>query len=227
MIRFAKIDLEIDIVSLQKEVNALTETWKPHFNTRHYEGEWNVLALRAPGGKTDQITPDIIGDENTVYADTPLLDACPSVRRLLNTLNCPVQSVRLLNLKRGANIKPHRDHELAFEKGEARLHFPVFTNEGVEFYIEDTLVPMREGECWYINANLLHSVSNNGATDRIHLIVDCEVNEWLTEVFDRSEKNITVMPDRDQVMKIISELKLQGTESAQKLASELERSLSV
>jgi hypothetical protein len=40
------------------------------------------------------------------------------------------------------------------------------------------LLKMGGGECWYINANLPHSVSNLGGTDRIHLVMDWVVNDW-------------------------------------------------
>jgi hypothetical protein len=38
---------------------------------------------------------------------------------------------------------------------------------------------MREGECWY----LLHCVHNRGTTDRVHLVIDCQLNPWLDEMF--------------------------------------------
>ena len=96
-------------------------------------------------------------------------------------------SARLLNLRRGAAIKADRDAELAFEKGEARLHVPIVTNPGVEFVIDGERVVMEAGACWYINANLTHRVANHGDTDRIHLVVDCGVNDWLRERFAAAE----------------------------------------
>jgi mannose-6-phosphate isomerase-like protein (cupin superfamily) len=223
MIRFAKLPLPIDLPRLQAELKALPETWSPHFNIKHYEGGWKVLSLRAPGGKADQIIPDLIND--AAYADTPLMEFCGAVKELLQSMHCPVLSVRFLNLQAGAIIKPHRDHELAFENGEARLHFPVFTNEGVEFFVEEELVRMREGDCWYINANLTHAVANKGATDRIHLVIDCEVNDWLRELFERGEKNYAT-PDNAQLLQVIEELRLQGTETALQLAHTLQQQLS-
>jgi hypothetical protein len=222
MIRFAKLPLTLDLSRLQAELKALPEHWSPHFNIKHYEGGWTVLALRAPGGKADQIIPDLIGD--AAYMDTPLMQSCRAVKDLLQTMHCPVLSVRFLNLQAGAVIKPHRDLELAFENGEARLHFPVFTNDAVEFFVEEELVRMREGECWYINANLMHSVTNNGSSDRIHLVIDCEVNDWLREVFDSGEKNC-VAADNTQLLQVIEELRLQGTDAAMKLAKELEEGI--
>ena len=221
MIYFAQIPL-VAPDSIVAELAQHAAEWQAHFNTAHYQGEWTVLALRAPGGK-DSIIPDLMGEQ--AYADTTHMQHFPTVRQLVQSLKCPVLSVRFLNLKAGAVIKAHRDHELAFEKGEARLHFPIQTNANVAFYVEDTRVDMQAGTCWYINANLMHRVSNNGTTDRIHLVVDCQVNDWLRKLFDRADKQTK---DEDvntaQQKQVIAELRLQNTPAATKLADQLEQS---
>jgi hypothetical protein len=33
----------------------------------------------------------------------------------------------------------------------------------------------------YLNVNLPHRVAHRGAADRIHLVIDCVVNDWLRE----------------------------------------------
>jgi hypothetical protein len=38
---------------------------------------------------------------------------------------------------------------------------------------------MNEGEGWYLNLSLPHRVENNGTTDRVHLVIDYVVNEWM------------------------------------------------
>ena len=224
MIRYAQINMQVDIPSMQQEVMALTAPWNLHFNTMHYEGEWTVLPLRVPGGDSNRIFPDNIHEEEV--ADTPQMKACPSIQQLIASFECPILAVRLLKLKSGAIIKPHKDHELSFENGEARLHFPVFTNEGVEFFVEDELLRMREGQCWYINANLQHSVANKGETDRIHLVVDCKVDDWLTALFDKADKKyVPAETQREEKLKIIESLRMMGTETGEKLAREIEATL--
>ena len=42
---------------------------------------------------------------------------------------------------------------------------------------------MNEGEAWYLKFNLKHSVRNNGAAERVHLVVDCVANDWLRSFF--------------------------------------------
>jgi hypothetical protein len=40
---------------------------------------------------------------------------------------------------------------------------------------------MAPGECWYNDFTELHSVHNDGDGDRVHLTIDCVVNDWLRE----------------------------------------------
>jgi hypothetical protein len=224
MLSHAKIDLPFDVVAARAEISCLAaNNWFGHFNTINYQGEWNVLALRSPGGSMNNIIPDLMSHGG--YADTALMAECPSIKKLLDGIHCEVLSARLLNLKKGAFIKDHRDVELAFENGEARLHFPIFTNVGVAFYINDVLVTMHEGDCWYINANLKHRVANNGDTDRIHLVIDCKVNEWLDGIFKNAETRHELQQDDDPETRkqMIKCLRIMGTQTALAMADKMEK----
>ncbi|KAA9339015.1 aspartyl/asparaginyl beta-hydroxylase domain-containing protein [Adhaeribacter soli] len=229
MIRFARLPLTANIREIQKEVNLLLNNqWLPHYNRHDYEGSWDVLVLRGLNGNSQQAFADQV--QHGDFANTEILAQCPEIERFLNSLACEKRSVRLLNLKSGAVIKEHRDLELAFENGEARLHIPVFTNPKVAFYLDNHLLKMQEGECWYINANLPHRLSNKGQTDRIHLVIDCEVNDWLRSVFQHSESAANMVSekelwDREKELKrqTIQNLRLQNTEATLTLAATLEQ----
>lgn len=175
-----KLPFQFDVARLQSDLTGiLSEEFIPHFNTAYYQGDWSAVPLRSIGGRPDQIYPDPTAKQ--AFADTPLLRRCPYIREVLATLRCPQQAVRFLRLKAGSIIKEHRDHELGFEDGEVRLHIPVITNPQVEFVLNQVRVVMHEGECWYLNVNQPHRVANGGTADRIHLVVDCEVNDWLRD----------------------------------------------
>lgn len=176
-----KLPFHFDTARLQADVAAITPAdFVPHFNTAYYQGDWSAVPLRSIGGCADHIYPDPTVKDG--FADTALLSRCPYVVEVLASLRCPQQAVRLLRLKAGSVIREHRDHELGFEDGEVRLHIPVITNPDVEFMLNQKRVIMQEGECWYINVNQPHAVANRGVTDRIHLVVDCVVNDWLREL---------------------------------------------
>jgi mannose-6-phosphate isomerase-like protein (cupin superfamily) len=225
MIRFARIPLPVNLHQIQQEVVQLSTQWIPHLNKSHYTGNWEVASLRSPGGSATNSVPDVLSD-GQAFADTPLMAQCPAIRSFTASLQCEVMAVRLLNLKSGAAIKPHRDFDLCFEKGEARLHVPVFTNNQVRFYSGEDLVPMQEGQCWYINANSTHSVTNGGSTDRIHLVADCTVNDWVKALFERADKN--EVPDTlnvEEIVATIAALKSHRTAKADALAASLEAQL--
>lgn len=222
VIGFAK--MAIAVPGFNNPLTFSDDDWRPHYNVMDYEGSWDVLTLRSPGGQADSIFADPIGKGE--FADTLYMDKLPAVKQLIAGLHCPLMSVRLLNLKAGAVIKEHRDIELSYEKGEARLHFPVITNNRVEFYVNDVQINMQPGECWYINANLPHRVANYGTEDRIHLVVDCVVNDWLKTIFDNSEKVSFKQPGpKEETLGVIAALRLQQTDTADKIASELELKL--
>jgi len=221
MIVCAKISVFPEYALIHQELKSASLHWDNHFNNGNYKGSWKVLPLRSVGGR-DTIIPGLTA--NDIFADHPNMDLFPSVRKLLATFQCTVKSVRLLNLTAGAVIKPHCDHELSFEQGEARLHIPLITNPDVSFYIQDQRVIMQPGECWYMNANLRHHVTNGGKTDRIHLVIDCEVNAWLSELIN-SAGYISRIPDysQQQLLDMICELRNQDTVTAHQLADEFEK----
>ncbi|MBB5623624.1 mannose-6-phosphate isomerase-like protein (cupin superfamily) [Pedobacter cryoconitis] len=221
MIICAKISVFQEYDLMQQELKSASLRWDNHFNSSNYEGSWKVLSLRSIEGR-DTIIPGLTA--NDIFADHPNMDMFPSIRKLLATFQCTVKSVRLLNLAAGAVIKPHCDHELSFEQGEARLHIPLVTNPDVAFYVQDQRVTMQPGECWYMNANLRHHVTNGGRTDRIHLVIDCEVNAWLRELIN-SAGYISRIPDysQHQLLDMISALRFQHTITADQLADEFEK----
>jgi hypothetical protein len=226
VIRCARLDLPVDLPAMEVEVAALPDRWKPHFQTAHYDGEWAALPLRSIEGQADELLPFPLGGGPANYAATPLLALCPAIQRFLTSLACPVLSARLLRLKQGAVIKPHRDASLAFEQREARLHVPIFTNPDVEFFIDEQRVVMEPGSCWYINANLTHYVTNRGMTDRIHLVVDCGVDDWLRGQFAQGAVvHSIVRRDPAELRQMMIQLRLMNTPAALAIVDELEQEL--
>jgi hypothetical protein len=175
-----KLSYQFEPTRLQADLRqVLAEEFVPHFNTAYYQGDWSVVPFRSVGGRANHIYPDPTAKSS--YADTPLLSRCPYIREVLAAFRCPQQAVRFLRLKAGSSIKEHTDYNLGFEDGEIRLHIPVVTSPEVEFVLNGGRVDMKEGECWYHDFNLPHRVANRGTADRVHLVIDCVVNDWLRE----------------------------------------------
>ena len=92
-----------------------------------------------------------------------------------------------MRLTPGSLIKEHRDHDLAFEDGTVRLHVPVTINDGVDFRLNRVRCVMPAGSAWYLRLADPHSVANRGNTDRVHLVIDATVNDWVRDLFERAQ----------------------------------------
>ncbi len=227
MIKYLQLPFHFDVQKMQEELQRMdSKAWKPHYQKLHYEGDWTALPLRSVNGDAGNIF--VSPENNPEYKDTVFLANSVYFREVLSSFECPLLSVRLLKLNAGAVIKEHKDAEMCYEMGEIRMHIPVVTNHEVEFYLDKERMNLKEGECWYMNFNLPHSVNNKGQTARIHLVVDAAVNDWVKELFSHPGKNKKEMEepgyDRDTKQKIIARLRELNTETANRLANEMEAS---
>ena len=152
--------------------------WVPHHNQSDFEGDWSGIALRSSTGSTRDLYVRA-GD----YFDTPLLSACEYFRQVLEHFLCPLTSVRLLRLHAGSMIKEHSDPALGFEDGEVRIHVPIQTHADVFFYLDRRRVVLQEGEAWYLDLSRPHRIENRAPVDRIHLVIDAVVNDWVRCLF--------------------------------------------
>lgn len=181
MVPVLKLPFSFDTAALKADLERFGPAdWAPHFNTSYYEGDWSGIALRT---MKDAHLPLYSDPTATVFVDTEMLARCAYVPEVRNAFKCEIEAMRFLRLGPGDKILEHRDHKLSFEDGVARIHVPVKTSPDVEFYLGGEPVRMDEGEVWYLNFNLKHRVENNGQDERVHLVIDCVVNDWLAGFF--------------------------------------------
>lgn len=175
-----KFPFQFDVTILQQEVNSLKNIdWIEHFVKQNYEGDWSVIPLTAQEGRTHPILMASAIPGNKNFVATLYLQYCPYISSILDLFQCTKYSVRLMKLSAGSEIKRHQDYDL--DESEIRVHVPIFTNELVTFLVNDTQVKMKEGECWYLRLSDPHQVKNEGDSDRIHLVLDLELNDWLRD----------------------------------------------
>jgi hypothetical protein len=156
--------------------------WTEHFVRQNYDGDWSVIPLRGKAGATHPVMMIYSDPTCTDFADTPMLAACPYFRQVLDTFKTPLLAVRLMRLTPGSVIKEHNDMDLSFEDGTVRFHVPVVTNAGVEFYLNRSRVVLDAGSAWYLRLSDPHSVVNGGSSDRVHMVIDAEVNRWVADI---------------------------------------------
>lgn len=179
-----RLPLTFDSERLRADLDAVDRDWIDHLVKQNYEGNWSVLPLRHTAGATHPVMMIYSDPTATEFVDGPLLAATPYFREVLAAFECPLTVVRLMRLTPGSVIKPHYDHDLAAEHGVARIHIPITTNPGVEFLLNGTPVTMAPGEAWYLRLMDTHSVANRGSSDRVHLVIDAIVNDWLSEMLE-------------------------------------------
>ena len=226
-----KLPLKFDVERLQNDLKkVLGVEWIDHFNIECYEGKWNSIPLYSSGGDKINIIA-LTTTNNKPVKETEFMQDCDYFREVLAHFNCPLISVRLLNLGPGAYIKPHKDYNLGYEDGCFRLHIPIVTNPKVKFILDDILLTMHQGECWYTNVNYTHSVSNEGDTDRIHLVIDGERNDWSDNLFFNLVPEENLFPSKNQeydfetTQRIIQELEINKPDGYKNVILELSLAL--
>jgi hypothetical protein len=229
VIESCKLPFRFDARALREDLATLPEdSWIPHYNRQDYAGSWTVVALRSLQGRPGDAYAGALPPEQ--YQNTELLERCPHLLEAISGLPCPKTTVRLMRLAAGSRIKPHRDSAMGYEDGRARLHIPVRTHPQVDFRLRDRRVDMHEGECWYLNLNLPHRVFNASPVDRVHLVLDCIVDDWLGSVFTSlgfgeaealgpgtAQRPLT----REEARQVIALLRLLDTPASHQLIREL------
>lgn len=199
--------------------------WLLHFNQNDFTGHWSSFALRSISGSES----DILATPNATFQDTPTLNKCLYFKEILDSFLCKKEAVRLLSLSPNSYIKEHTDLSSGYEDGFFRIHIPIQTNDKVIFTVNKKPLLMREGECWYANFNRPHFVSNEGETDRIHLVIDCLRNDWSDQLFatfgyDFEEEKKSKYDQQTKLM-MIEQLALMNTARADSLIKQLQEEL--
>lgn len=165
-----KFNRDYEVAVLQEELQTcLQYSWIQHFNQRDYEGRWECISLRSIDGSNQTIV-GLCGIES--YQNTPLLEKSPYMRALIDDIPGAKESIRLMALYPGAEIKPHKDLECSYADGVYRIHIPISTHPDVEFYLEGERIMMEEGSCWYLDFSKTHQIINRSEQIRVHLVID-------------------------------------------------------
>lgn len=173
--RCARLDLAIDLPAVLTALQRVaSDAWQPHFNSGYHQGDWSGVALVAA---EDAVVPLAPGQGAALRLAWWQEEA--AWQALLAPFASSLRAARLLRLGAGARIHEHRDPDLGRPGGCLRLHVPLLSPAGVEFLVDDLQVPMRPGECWFIDLSRPHRVDNPGPGERIHLVLDCLPDPWL------------------------------------------------
>ncbi len=175
-----KLPYSFDVQKMNTEVNAL--------NLQPFE-YYDVLPLRAPAHMIDATLPlpppadDYADGSWTDWLDSPELKNAPYLNSIIDIFkkHTKVTLVRLLRLAPGAVVKEHTDPTLGLEveRSVIRLTIPILNKDKVEFFLNNKIVSMIPGECWYLRLTDPHKINNLGDTQRINLSIDMIPNDWV------------------------------------------------
>jgi hypothetical protein len=129
---------------------------------------------------------------------TPILDSLPAYRAFLAEGGLKIMGARLLRLEPGAFLHEHRDFVYLEPRPRYRLHLPLVTNSKAFICIPGKNIHFQRGFLWKLNPkDTPHSACNFGDRPRIHLLLDCYLNDALAALLEREfldEKLIFPLP---------------------------------
>jgi hypothetical protein len=189
MISGRTLPFSFDVKRLQADLQEIRDDeWQPHYNEHDYGGQWRGVALRSIGTGSSELVihPEAPAES---FRDTPVLLRCPYFREVLSAFRSPIKAVRILSLLPASFVREHSDPNLCYEHGEMRIHVPIQSSadvdSGVEFYLAGNRLHLEEGGCFYLNVSLPHRIANRSLRDRVHLVIDVEVDAWADELVER------------------------------------------
>lgn len=139
----------------------ISQNWKPVWEDGSYaDDKWREIKVI------------------TDYKETDFYSLFPQLNKVKEYFKTNIISMMFYSMTPGADIHPHRDMIGNVGWGGLRFHIPIQTNPDVVFKVSNKRIIMNVGELWALDTSYLHSVSNKGKTERIHLVFDIKVNEW-------------------------------------------------
>jgi hypothetical protein len=182
---FLKLADGVDIVPLLHALRVRPDLWNqntlrtthqltPHKQVDDIWLRFNDLTPFLAGGDAASIVDE---HESICY---PAWKDLPQARSIIFDLLRRVEATRLgrvliTRMAPGKIIEPHEDggsHAAYYE----RVHVVIQGLPGSLFNCGDETVCMKTGEVWWFDNAVTHSVQNNSADDRIHMIVDYRID---------------------------------------------------
>jgi Aspartyl/Asparaginyl beta-hydroxylase len=179
MRNFQQIGTGVDVLPLLHAIQRQPQLWNQqrfrttYDNTPHADVDDIWLRFSPERAGFDQV----IEDTSPIWqpAASGLPQAKPLVLNLMSYLGAyELGRLLITRLRPGGRILPHADTDGAYvNQGDiGRYHIVLQGLPGSTFRCGDEVVQMLTGEIWWFDAGVCHSVENNSADDRIHLIAD-------------------------------------------------------
>ncbi len=174
-----------------------------HYSNYNKSKSWSAISLRGYSSDVNFIAKpsEMSKDWKSKNSDKPFYlqdtniynESFECVRKLItDNFTATPHRIRLMRLKPGSGELARHTDQVDVETGAtigrlARVHFPIKTNENVLFTNWDINgvgieTNMKVNECWYLDTRKPHRAINGGNEERIHLVIDFEVNQQLQDM---------------------------------------------
>jgi len=179
----------IDIDSIKKEVNNFVDEWfldatRQARYTTHQQTQ--MYQLRFFNYYWDTSNPGYYRDVNSFKEENSIAELNNIYDWLEKEYDGKVVRSELINMFPNSRVRRHRDRtDMLFLC--RRIHIPIKTNSETVFMVNKESENMAEGYIYEINNSKIHSVSNGGSENRIHLIIDVLPNRFASNVFESNE----------------------------------------
>lgn len=184
MRNFFRIATGVNVTPLMLAIARRPELWREDTYLRDYPqgpfGDTDTIMIRFPA-KTVVETEQNLAEYGQSDAQHEciwyppsfqLLDARPIVFALMNEVKGErLGRVMINRVRPGGRIFPHADTPAHCDY-YTRHHVVLQTSPGANIRCADEQIHMEIGAVYWFNNKLEHEVMNNGAVDRIHMVVD-------------------------------------------------------
>jgi len=161
------------LAKMRGEILSESLDWQEEYS-EYQSGGWHTISLMNKSGDArDVLITDTIGEP------TEVLKKLPATLEFLNLLGLSYMWVRLANMKPGACLWEHVDYAELTDRPRLRLHVPLTEERNAFLIIRGYKVHMNFGYLWKLDPRTNHAAVNFGVRDRIHMIIDCYVDEKL------------------------------------------------
>ncbi|MBC6446014.1 aspartyl/asparaginyl beta-hydroxylase domain-containing protein [Actinokineospora xionganensis] len=195
------MDFPVDHDALKADIEVIDAmVWDPQATagvdqiiTRRDDVDHAVISLISPNADIERTDPGRPGEE---YGRTRVLDQLPTIAALIDALPCDKMSVRLMRLTPGGQVALHVDSFFGFDYGKVRLHVPLTTTSTSRMVFGDDTIHWPPGNLWYGDFSTMHTITNDGPGDRVHIVADLLLSDELVALFPESHRPLDPMISR-------------------------------
>lgn len=175
MKNFKRIAQDLKIEPILRELDRWPEAWEQQTGRQKISVQREARSIPIRGLRKSKIAGRKRRDVHETRFTT-ISRQFPQTTKFIccwaETLDADLARAKLVNLPPGHRVYTHRDRG-DYYAVRNRFHL-ILKSEGSWMRCGDEELRMRPGEFWWFDNKEVHEASNDGTTDRLHLIFDLE-----------------------------------------------------